>query len=180
MADPRHDGGDQDLSGKLSDEDQAEYDRLEALEAERATEPTEAEMDAAGVPFPSDGQEQTADLTQDPDRHGDAPEPVDPNVDPAAGIDTEAEEKGREVSTYATPWGLRPLPAAEAEDLRRQGLAITEEPDLEPDTSLEGERADLASLPVVVATEHRDTETKESEDFGDDGGVPEQTDPRRA
>lgn len=79
----------------------------------------------------------------------------DLDVDPAAGIDTTAEAKGREVSTYATPWGLRPMAAAEAEDLRKQGLAITEEPDLEPDTSLEGERADLASLPVVVATEHR-------------------------
>jgi len=76
--------------------------------------------------------------------------------DLAAGIDTAAEEKGREVGTYATPWGLRPMSASEAEDLRKQGLAITLEPDLEPDTSLEGERADLASLPAVVATEHRD------------------------
>jgi hypothetical protein len=70
-------------------------------------------------------------------------------------LEFDTEEKGREVGTYATPWGLRPMSASEAEDLRKQGLAITLEPDLEPDTSLEGERADLASLPAVVATEHR-------------------------
>src|SRR6187549_1409291 len=110
------------------------------------------DQDRSGNLLSDAGQVETTDLTQDPD------------VDPAAGIDTEAEEAGRAVSTYATPWGLRPMSAAEAEDLRKQGLAITEEPDLEPDTSLEGERADLASLPVVVATEHRDA----SEDFDSD------------
>jgi len=80
--------------------------------------------------------------------------------DPDASGTLDTEEKGREVGTYATPWGLRPMSASEAEDLRKQGLAITLEPDLEPDTSLEGERADLASLPAVVATEHRDDDDR--------------------
>lgn len=155
MTDPRHDGGDLDARGQFNPEDQAEYDRLEALEAEHLKEQA-----TEGEDVPDDGT-RTADLTQDPDRHGDVPEPVDPDVDTAAGIDTEAEEASREVRTHATPWGLRPMSLAEAADLRAQGLAITEEPDLEPDTSLEGERADLASLPAVVATEHRDTETED-------------------
>jgi hypothetical protein len=147
---PRHDGGDPDASGTLSPEEQAEFDRLEA---EEQAEPTEAELDRVGIPFGS----------EDP-----APSRLDvqaataPDVDPAAGIDTEAEATGQEVKTFATPWGLRPLKVSEAEDLRKQGLAITEEPDLEPDTSLDTERADLASLPVVKAIEHRDDEDPEA------------------
>lgn len=144
MTDPRHDGGDPDASGTLSPEDQAEYDRLEALEAEHLAEVTDE-----GGPEAESGSRLDVQAATAPD--------VDPAVDPAAGIDTEAEAAGQEVKTFATPWGLRPLKVSEAEDLRKQGLAITEEPDLEPDTSLDTERADLASLPAVKAVEHRDT-----------------------
>lgn len=156
MTDPRHDGGDPDASGKLSAEDQAEFERLEALEAERLAEVTGDTEPGSQV------EEWLDDSAPEQGSRLDLQAATAPDVDPAAGIDTEAEAAGQEVKTFATPWGLRPLKVSEAEDLRRQGLAITEEPDLEPDTSLDAERADLASLPVVKAIEHRDDEDPEA------------------
>jgi hypothetical protein len=144
----------QNTSGKLSDEDQAEYDRLEALEQPERDADEEAEQRYQNSR--ADGQDETDELggstafdDSDPrrlaDQDADERFPVRNAAakwdDAATGGDTSRQKK----STYDTPWGRRELTHEEVVDLEHQGHVLTLVDD-EPQTSLEQEKADMAHI----------------------------------
>lgn len=104
-----------ETSGKLSAEEQAEFDA--ALAAEQGD--------------------------TEPDAH--AAYPVENGAvrwsDAANGGDT---SHGK-VKTFSTPWGIRPMDAAEVADLRQQGVECAEV-DTAPDTSLADEKSAMSHV----------------------------------
>jgi hypothetical protein len=126
--------------GTLSAEEQAEYDRLEALEAER---------EADGQPE-GDGPSTPAIFPLDPD--AEANYPVQNAAvkwdDASNGGDTSREAK----HTYDTPWGRRELSAAEVVDFGHQGVVVTRV-DAEPETSLQREKDELSAIDLSFRPE---------------------------
>jgi hypothetical protein len=128
--------------GTLSAEEQAEYDRLEALEA--------------------DDHEDRGDDLLDSDRDAEAIFPLDPDAeanypvqnaavkwdDASNGGDTSREAK----HTYDTQWGRRELSAAEVVDFGHQGVVVTRV-DAEPETSLQREKDELSAIDLSFRPE---------------------------
>lgn len=135
------------VGGKLSAEDQAEYDRLEALELDQSGD--------GGVP--EDETTTQVGETKSPEDPRDA---ADPEVaarypvengavrwdDAANGGDT---SRGG-VHTYDTPWGKRPMSEHEVADLKAQGVECTRVDD-EPETSLAREKSDMSHVEFGTA-----------------------------
>lgn len=141
-------------SGTLSAEDQAEYDRLEALERDSSGVP-EAEWERLEREDPTGASgmgemtnaEYAAFVREDHTTSGDA----DANypvrnaavnwADASNGGDTSQEVK----ATYDTPWGRRALSALEVRDLEQQGHTLTPV-DADPETSLQDERDEMSKV----------------------------------
>lgn len=110
----------QQHGSELTEDERAEYERLEAEEAAAAEL---AQGDA--------GAEQAYPVENGAMRWDDA----------ANGGDTSREKQ----AVYDTPWGRRALSAIEVQDFSAQGVTVTRVDD-EPQTSLEQEREELRKI----------------------------------
>jgi hypothetical protein len=156
-------------SGTLSAEDQAEYNRLEALEDERQGEAEQAhpgqlpevdessyDVDAVALQVDDRDRDVPAELDQG-DAEAEQAYPIQNAAvkwdDAANGGDTSREA----TATYNTPWGRRELSALEVRDLEHQGHTLHRVDD-EPKTSREDE--DAATRDAIVGTplKHYDDE----------------------
>lgn len=128
----------------LSAEEQAEYDRLEAEEAERlAAEGQQVIGDGSGDTLPDAKAEENFPIENGAVRWEDA----------ANGGDTSREKQ----PVYDTPWGRRELSATEVQDFAAQGVTVTRV-DAEPVVSLDQEKYDLSKV-TLINTETGDQKT---------------------
>jgi hypothetical protein len=137
-------GSDEPTSGTLSADEQAEYERLEALEQQRGD--TEGEnkasadlrdrLDEVLPPVTDDERELRKEFPVDPE--GDARYPV---IKAAAYADEAAANK----RTYDTPWGRREMTEHEVSDLAHQGVTCTPV-DAAPETSLQDEKDGMSGV----------------------------------
>lgn len=133
----------EDQSSKLSDEDQAEFDRLAADEqAEQQAQDNRADA------LLTDDERRDLRERGAADQETEARYPVENAAvrwdDAANGGDT---SRGT-VHTYSTPWGKRPMGEDEVADLRHQGVECTRVDD-DAETSLAGEKSAMSH--VVLA-----------------------------
>lgn len=147
----------QSTAGKLSAEDQVEFDRLEALEKDEVAEQRAQDNRADGLltgderrDLRARGEKSAEPGESDPKAEADYPvENAALNwSDASNGGDTSRQAK----STYDTPWGRRELTHEEVVDLEHQGHVLTRVDD-EPQTSLEREKADMARIPLTAGSD---------------------------
>jgi hypothetical protein len=140
---------DPQTSGTLSKEEQAEYDRLEALEQERATE--------GDCPLTAEEQ-QGRDGVQIDDRDRDVPAELDqsdPDAEQAYPVQNGAvkwddaansgDTSRQTTAVYDTPWGRRALSQEEVNDFRVQGVPIRYVDD-QAQTSLQQEQDEMSKV----------------------------------
>lgn len=155
--------------GTFSAEDQAEYDRLEALERERDTDERAANGELSEV----DEKNYDHDGVQLDDRDRDVPAELDqgdPAVEQAYPVQNaavkwddaanEGDTSRQATATYDTPWGRRELSATEVTDFQHQGVTVTRV-DAEPKTSREDEDADTLDAIGGQPLKHYDNEGRE-------------------
>lgn len=144
----------QNTAGKLSAEDQAEFDRLEALEQSQERDKTDDGYRAYNPDgtFAESGDSRRVFPLDESDPKAEADYPVENAAlnwsDASNGGDTSRQAK----STYDTPWGRRELTHEEVVDLEHQGHTLTRVDD-EPRTSLEREKADMAHIPLTAGSD---------------------------
>jgi hypothetical protein len=151
---------DPQTSGTLSEEEQAEYDRLEALEQARTAEGAHGTLpEVAEASYPDSA-------VQLDDRDRDVPAELDqsdPDAEQAYPVQNgavkwddaanEGDTSRQAKAVYDTPWGRRELSAEEVTDFGHQGVAVTRV-DEQPRTSLQDERDEMSKVDLDFKPEN--------------------------
>lgn len=119
-----------DQSSKLSEDEQAEYDRLAA---EEATDRKDFET--------------LGDVSQS-DEEAEERYPVENGAVRWDDAANEGDTSRSKSAVYDTPWGRRELTALEVQDFQAQGVPVTRVDD-EPHTSLAAEREELRKIELT-------------------------------
>lgn len=158
-ADPRHADAneDQDVSGTLSAEDQAEYDRLAAEEAAKQGERDQAAADGETDEL---GGSTASDIDDEPSRLDEQAAAVQRDADdvlPHQADDFPVDAYGNvraadavsESAVYDTPWGRREMTHADVAELasrKESDRVVCTLVDGDPDTSLQREKDEMAHI----------------------------------